>query len=146
MTKEEKNTIIERCIEHIDNHGSVRIGWAVEQIVMEKQQNHVLDKIANTIIQTGEYVKEPSRRFKFDWNIYRNPNYKKTNWTEKHPILKDFVVGTISAIFSLVVGLVLWSIQDKSEAERRERIEKKIEQTNKRIDSLYNLKDTTKLN
>jgi hypothetical protein len=53
MTNEEKRQILELIKRHIDEHDTVRVGWAAEQILKSKQQNHVLDKLSAAVTKTN---------------------------------------------------------------------------------------------
>jgi hypothetical protein len=120
MTKEQKEQILTLCKEHIDEHGSVRVGWAAKEIIGSAQQNHIKDKIAATLVETGEFVKEPSRKFELDWNVRKNPEFRKRSWTEKRPVLFEIVKGSITAIFSIGVSVILSiSIINKSEDKKQ---------------------------
>lgn len=80
MTTEQRNKIIELCIQHIDEQGSVRVGWAAEKVLGQKPQHNMLDKVAAVMLADGQYVKDPANpNFRYDWNIRRNPGYKKKN-------------------------------------------------------------------
>jgi hypothetical protein len=92
----------------IGEQGSVRVGWAAEQILRQKPQHNMLDKIAAVLLQDGQYVKEEANpNFSYDWNIRRNPSYKKEKWTERNPIGFEAIKGLITSIFSIIVSVIL---------------------------------------
>lgn len=108
MTIEQRNQIVELCKQHIDKQGSVRVGWATEKILGQKPQHNMLDKVAAILLQDREYVKEKANpNFSYDWNIRRNPDYKKEKWTERNPIGFEIIKGLITAIFSIIVSVFL---------------------------------------
>jgi hypothetical protein len=108
MTQDQKNEIILLIKEHIDEHGSCRVGWAAEKILGIKQQNHILDKISATILLSREYIKEPANpNFKYDWNIRKDPGYKAESWTERHPLTFEIAKAFITAIFTIAVSVTL---------------------------------------
>jgi len=108
MTIEQRNQIIELCKQHIDEQGSVRVGWAAEKILGQKAQHNILDKVAAILLQDREYVKEKANpNFNYDWNIRRNPDYKKEKWTERNPIGFEIIKGLITSIFSIIVSVIL---------------------------------------
>lgn len=145
MTKEQKERILALCKEHIDEHGSVRVGWAAKEIIGSPQQNHIKDKIAAKLIETGEYVKEPSRKFELDWNVRKNPEYKSESWTTRKPVLFEFLKGGITAIFSIVVSVLL-SVLIISKSEKGEETEIKTEkQTMQKQTSNTPTKDSSSL-
>lgn len=140
MTQEQKEQIIDLIKQHIDNNDSVRVGWAAEQILKSKQQNHILDKLSAAITKTNEYIREPANpNFAYDWNIRKNPEYKKENWSDKNKILFQIIVGLITAIFSLVVGIILWSIDKRQADQKRNELQEQVEILSDKLDSLSKL-------
>lgn len=108
MTIDQRNEIVDLCKQHIDEQGSVRVGWAAEKILGQKPQHNMLDKVAAVLLEDGQYVKEPANpNFKYDWNIRRNPRYKKEKWTERNPIWFEIIKGLITAVFSIIVSVIL---------------------------------------
>jgi hypothetical protein len=86
LTKDEQGKIICFIKNHIREKGNCRVGVALKEIVGKEYENsiHNIEKIANTIIESGKYVKEPSLQKPGDLNIYKNPQYKLTKfniWT-----------------------------------------------------------------
>ena len=81
----------------------------------------MLDKVAAILIQGRQYVKEKANpNFSYDWNIRRNPDYKKEKWTERNPIGFEIIKGLITAIFSIIVSVILTLkiIDTKKDADR----------------------------
>lgn len=108
ITKEEKEKIIKYCKGFIARHGSVRVGWAIEQIVGYKPLTHVKEKIANTIIQSGEYLKEQSAKKYDDWNIYKNPEHNRISLIDKVNLGLG-IFSIIGVIISILISI--WGIQ-----------------------------------
>jgi len=122
MTIEQRNQIVELCKQHIDEQGSVRVGWAAEKILGQKPQHNMLDKVSAIILLDGQYVKEAANpNFSYDWNIRRNPNYKREKWTDRNPIGFEILKGLITAIFSIIVSVILTIkiIGDKREDDQK---------------------------
>src|ERR1044071_3419771 len=73
LTNEQRSKVISLIKRHISEHGNCRVGWALRQVAGEKFENsiHNKEKIANRIIQSGEYIKEESAQAEKDWNIDR---------------------------------------------------------------------------
>ncbi|GAB6283621.1 MAG: hypothetical protein STSR0008_24050 [Ignavibacterium sp.] len=118
LDKEQRDKILQLIKGHINEHGNCRVGWAIKEIAGQKYEKsiHNLEKIANTIIQSGEYIKESSKQVEGDWNILINPQYKKDTWINKHPIMFEVVKSLITAIFAIIVSVILSIlIIDKSE-------------------------------
>ena len=126
MTTEQRNKINELCIQHIDEQGSVRVGWAAEKVLGQKPQHNMLDKVAAVMLADGQYVKDPANpNFRYDWNIRRNPGYKKEKWTERNLIAFEIIKGLITAIFSILVSVILTlkivdNKQEKSDEKKSE--------------------------
>ena len=78
LTHEQRTGVITLIKDHIAEHGNCRIGWAMRKVAGEKFEKsiHLKEKIANTIIQSGEYIKEESAVAEKDWNILINSQYK----------------------------------------------------------------------
>lgn len=103
LTPKQKEDIIKFCKKFIDKHGSIRIGWAIQQIVGEEliPPTHLKEKIANTIIQSGEYLKEKAEKKYPDWNIYKNPLHNKVSRIDK--------INLGLGIFSIIgVAISIW--------------------------------------
>jgi hypothetical protein len=112
MTNEEKRQILELIKRHIDEHDTVRVGWAAEQILKSKQQNHVLDKLSAAVTKTNKYIREPANpNFSYDWNVRKNPLYR-------YQLLHDIKIVLLSSILTLAVGLILWLIDKKSQDQQ----------------------------
>lgn len=132
MTNEQKSEIISLMKQHIEENDSVRVGWAVEQILKSKQQNHILDKLSAAITKTNEYIKEPANpNFKYDWNIRKNPTFKKSKWTERNPVLYDI----IKIIAALVLGYLFRVITEPKDTQQESKIN--TEQSSNRKDSVH---------
>ena len=122
MTNEQKSEIISYIKQFIDKHDSVRVGYAAEQVLKTKPQNHILDKVSAAITKTNKYIREPANpNFPYDWNIRKNPLYK-------YQFRHDIIIILISSILSLAVGIILWSInresQDKEMLQLKEQLHK----------------------
>ncbi len=63
---------------------------------------------------------------------------EKQRWHESHPIFYGILVAIFSAILSLIVGLILSNVDKQSKHQEQEELLKKIQNVNKRFDSLMN--------
>ena len=109
LTNDQRDKVIEFCKKFIDKNGSVRVGWAIEQIMGEdfRPPTHLREKIANTIIQTGEYTKEKAAKKYDDWNIYKTPGFNKFSKIDK----LNLTLGIISIVGVIVsICISVWSI------------------------------------
>ncbi|MGH2552836.1 MAG: hypothetical protein ACRDEB_03925 [Chitinophagaceae bacterium] len=108
LLKEVREAIVKLVIDHVEENGSCRAGWAAENIIGKKQQNHVHDKIAGLVTRWGKYIKERNEHFPQDWTIYRNPNYEFAEISKKTSIVQRwalFITIGISAITLIISWL-----------------------------------------
>jgi hypothetical protein len=137
MTNEEKQQIIDLMKRHIDENDNVRVGWAAEHILKSKQQNHILDKLSAAITKTNEYIREPANpNFAYDWNIRKNPTYKKESWSDRNKFLHDVIIVLITSVLTLIVGIILWRLDKRSTSQE-------IQQLKDKIYKIENPSDTT---
>lgn len=96
ITDKQKHDTITYIKEHIKEKGNCRVGHALKETVGEKFENsiHNIEKIANTVIESGKYLKEDSKQKPSDINIRKNPDYS----------LKQFNKGTV--IFNIILALI----------------------------------------
>jgi|SRR5690606_29649076 len=110
LTEQQRKDILLKIKNNIEKEGNCRVGWAIRQITKEEKYErspHIIEKIANTIIQSNEYIKEPSKQSPIDFNILRNPQYKKETWINKHPIMFEVLKSFITAVFAIIVSVIL---------------------------------------
>jgi hypothetical protein len=112
--KEVRNLIIELIINHVEENGSCRVGWAAKEVIGSDQQNHVHDKIMGLVTKSGMYTKERNMLFQKDWNIYYNSNYEFSEVSKKTSIIQRkalrITVG-VSILTLLVTGVNIWLTQ-----------------------------------
>lgn len=110
LTEQQRKDILLKIKNNIEKEGNCRVGWAIRQITKEEKYErspHIIEKIANTIIQSNEYIKEPSKQSPIDFNILRNPQYKKETWINKPPIMFEVLKSFITAVFAIIVSVIL---------------------------------------
>jgi hypothetical protein len=109
--KEVRNLIVELIINHVEEHGSCRVGWAAQHIIGTEQQNHVHDKIMGLATRFGVYTKERNMLFQKDWNIFYNPNYELSEVTKTTSIIQrkalKITIG-IGILTLIVTGVNIW--------------------------------------
>lgn len=103
--KDVRKEIVELIIDHIEENGSCRAGWAADYLIGTKQQNHVHDKIAGLVTKTGKYVKERNEHFPKDWTLYYNPNYEFAQISKRTSIVQRWalIITVGVSILTLVV-------------------------------------------
>src|SRR5690606_12090099 len=109
LTKKHKEDILKFCKDFIAKHGSIRVGYAIERVVGEgyKAPTHVKEKYANTLIQTGEYLKEKAAKKYDDWNVYKNPDFNKLSKIDKINLVLGItsIIGVFISIFISIWGV-----------------------------------------
>jgi hypothetical protein len=103
LTHEQRTGVITLIKDHIAEHGNCRIGWAMREVAGEKFEKsiHLKEKIANTIIQSGEYIKEESAQADKDWNILVNPQYKLVQFN-KWTVIINIILCIITATAAII--------------------------------------------
>ncbi len=121
LKKEVREAIVKLVIEHTEENGSCRVGWAAEQIIGKPQQNHVHDKIAGLVTKSGKYIKERNEHFSKDWNIYFNPNYELSEITKKTSLLqrKALIITIILSILTLVFSGLNYNLSWKNQTNQK---------------------------
>lgn len=127
LTPDEKKKIVDLVINHVEENGSCRAGWAAEQITGIKQQNHIHDKIAGLVTRTGKYLKERNEHFPKDWKIYRNPNYEFVEISKRTSIVQRIALYITIGISILTLGISALNYNlTKSNQETQKDIQKQI--------------------
>lgn len=110
ITAEQRNEILELIKRHILEKGNCRVGWAIEQIAGESfaRSIHWKEKIANTIIQSGKYSKEPSQQVSNDWNIYLSPGHDRITRMDKLNLSFN-ILNFLCVIGSITIAI--WGIR-----------------------------------
>jgi hypothetical protein len=139
MNEDEKQQIIENIKQEVQKAGSARVGYHADQILKPNNAPvpyNIKSKIEATITASSKYISRPHPNFKNDFEIKLNPNYKEQKWHEKHPLLHDLLIAVIGAGLSLIVGYILWRIDNQTKNEERQELIQKIIDLNRRVDSL----------
>jgi hypothetical protein len=110
LTGEQRSKVIRLIKRHIPEKGTCRVGWAIGQVAGEKFGNsvHLKEGIANTIIQSGKYIKEESAVAEKDWNILLNSQYKPFPFNKWTGII-GLIIGVIAAAGTIItIWLKMW--------------------------------------
>ena len=104
LTNNQRTNIIHLIKTHIKEKGNCRVGWAIKNIAGNEfgESVHNIEKIANTLIQSGRYIKEPSGVQENDWNIFVNPQYKLYRFNKTTVIIN--ILLTIIVILLTLFG------------------------------------------
>jgi hypothetical protein len=62
---------------------------------------HLKEKVANSIIQSGEYRKEESAQAEKDWDILVNPEYKLARFN-KWTVIINIILSAIAATAAII--------------------------------------------
>jgi hypothetical protein len=109
LTGEQRSKVISLIKRIVAEQGNCRVGWALREIAGEKFENsiHLKEKIANTIRQSGKYIKEESAVAEKDWNILLNPQYKLFQFN-KRTVIINVILSIITAIVAIItIGLTI---------------------------------------
>ncbi|MGN6419323.1 MAG: hypothetical protein ACTHMC_17625 [Pseudobacter sp.] len=130
MNDSQKKEIIEAVINEVEDKGSARVGYHAEIIL--KRDSHspvsysIRSKIEGTIVASKKYKSRPHPKFRDDYEIIKNHDYEEKNWIERNPVWNNFLVGLITAVFSLIVGWLLLLLPKEKQDSRIEQLEKKV--------------------
>ena len=106
LTAEQRSEVIRLIKRHIAEKGYCRVGWAIREVAGREFEKSIQLKegIANTIIQSGEYIKEESAVADKDWNILINPQYKLVKFNKR-----TVMINVILSILSLMAAIItIW--------------------------------------
>ena len=104
LTVEQRSEVIRLIKRHIPEKGYCRVGWAMREVAGRECEKsiHLKEGIANTIIQSGEYIKEESAvAADKDWNILINPQYKLVQFN-KRTVMINVILSIISAVAAII--------------------------------------------
>lgn len=103
LNKEQREKIFALIKDVIKELGNCRVGWAIKEVAGKEFEKslHNIEKIANTIIQSGEYIKEPSLQVTNDFNILKNSQYKLTQINKC-----SVIINTIIAFLTLIAMII----------------------------------------
>ena len=103
LTVEQRSEVIRLIKRHIPEKGYCRVGWAMREVAGRECEKsiHLKEGIANTIIQSGEYIKEESAVADKDWNILINPQYKLVQFN-KRTVMINVILSIISAVAAII--------------------------------------------
>jgi hypothetical protein len=114
MTNEQRSQIITSIIDEVEEKGSARLGYHAALVLnmdlAKPVHIHIKSKIRGKLIADGRYLAgpHPNPRFKDDYEVTVNPDYKQKTWWDRHPGWDKVRAGSITAIFTLVVGCLLY--------------------------------------
>jgi hypothetical protein len=103
LAAEERSKVISLIKRHVVEQGNCRVGWALREIAGPQFEKsiHLKEKIANVMIQSGEYIKEESGVAEKDWNILINPQYKLVQFN-KRTVMINVILSIISAVGAVI--------------------------------------------
>jgi hypothetical protein len=104
LTGEQRSEVIRLMKRLIAEKGYCRVGWAMREVAGREFEKsiHLKEGIANTIIRSGEYIKEESAAVTDkDWNILINPQYKLVQFN-KRTVMINVILSIISAVAAII--------------------------------------------
>lgn len=133
FSDEDKQPIIDYCEQYIAKNGYVRIGWAVSESMKGRYfqgDGHAkafYNSVSSKLVNTGKYVREPTTDVHGDWDVRLNPNYKKESWSDKNPLLHDIIICSVTFVFTLIVGIILWTLDNKTKSREMEQLKGRLD-------------------
>src|SRR5258705_10752267 len=119
---------------YLERMGGTSLTWPGRRAVIEDAQNRIeADSVANikdvaeSLGLTMPYIDDAiiiatniCKDRHYTWRaseltgwpyVFKDPNYKEQTWREKHWLSYDVIKGLITAIFSIVVALLLFQLK-----------------------------------
>lgn len=101
---------IRKSIEdEIERRGDVDLLSFCRQTFFPKHAESVYTGIANKMISSGKYIDLGA------FKLAKNPNYKKEKFQDRNPFLDKLIWAVLSSIFSILVGVLLWQVTNRSQ-------------------------------
>ena len=72
--------------------------------------------LSSILISDGKYIRKSffdDKKRVANYHVLKNPNYKKANWNEKHPIQYALYIALFSALLSVITGYILQQLATK---------------------------------
>ncbi len=144
MTDQQKELIIGAIISEAETKGSSRVGYHAEQILKESLDGKpipysIKSKLEGSIVSNRKYKSRKHPNFVNDFEIILNADYKESTWVERNPFWDRVRTGSISAIFSLIVGIGLYLLTMQKHNQREIQQNKQIQTLSDSITTLRNL-------
>lgn len=136
MTDEQKRRILAICEDAIQKNHKVRVGWAIEQVLGQNYKPQLHKVVALALYETNKYSYHVHDKRPNDYEVIKNPNFKAPTWAELHPIKDRFRTGAITALFSLIVGAILWLLANQKQVQENTQLHKRIDTLKTKVDSL----------
>jgi hypothetical protein len=144
MTYSEKEEIIKQILAEVNSKGSTRVGYYADNILKDKPVPYnIKSKIEASITSSKEYISRPHPNFKNDFEILRNPDYKKESFFELHPTLEKIFIAFLGGIISAGLGLLALQIKNQANLQLEHKQDSAIHEINVRLDTLQkHIKDS----
>lgn len=114
-----KEEIIEICLKEISEKGYV--------FLKEKFPNtseDALDMAVPDLVNSGKLMVDPTP-FQKKWVIRKNHNYKSKHY--------DFKIQLFTALLTLIIGILLWLIDNQSKLQEIQGLKNRLEKIEKKI-------------
>lgn len=103
----DKKIVMQYCIRFIKTNGYIRVGYAVDQAVKDKEFDGAghraafINSVSSMLVNTGEYIREETKQLQDDYDILLNPNYflnKSVMSTNRVTRIIAYIAVVISAM------------------------------------------------
>ena len=134
LTEKQFSEVLEEIKRHIElpNKHSCRVGWAVVKIAGQrfKTSYQNFDKIADAVIESGEYAKyRPSDNDK-DWNIRKNSEYKLAQINKKSIIINTII--SFLTFLALIASIIITQQAYKAGQSFEQKVEHRLNSFSKK--------------
>ena len=98
-TDKDKKVVIEFCRAKIKDNGYVRLGWAVNETIKDKEfegdghRRAFLNSVSAMLVNTGEYVREKNEEILGDYDILLNPHFFLNKSVKNISRITAFIAG-----------------------------------------------------
>jgi hypothetical protein len=148
QTEDQQRDIANHCVGNILKKGGSVVIATIAKGIKDSDESFKYKNIDSDSEEAIAYLIAEDKRFTFSvrddghFTVFKNPNYKKQNFAERHPFWFPVILSIISASLSLIVGWLLLQSSNQSQYRIDTRQDSTIEETSERLTNLENRVDT----
>jgi hypothetical protein len=141
---EVKNQTIETIKEQLKTRSAVSVIRTLGSIRDEQRTKDpdfeliinapLIEEISSEIVSDDNYERTARGD---DYYISIKKDFR--TWKDRHPVIHDIILAIITAALSLLVGYILWRVDNESKKQDKQEIMNQLNKANNRIDSLVRL-------
>lgn len=114
FTEEIKPVIVAAIIDEVDRKDYARIGYHAETILNRRKftvDEAILSKIEIAVTKNTMYLSRPHPKHKGDYEVFKDPRFKKVGFWSRHPFYEKLAIALVSALLTYIVGLLVSQTQ-----------------------------------